>query len=53
MKLSEAILLGSTMIKPKAGVFITEDKKQGCAWGYGDGRRPGELSPICGDGKLA
>lgn len=33
MKLSEAILLGSTMIKPKAGVFITPDGKQGCAWG--------------------
>jgi hypothetical protein len=33
LQLSEAILLGSTMIRPKRGVFLSSDLTQGCAFG--------------------
>jgi len=33
MRISDAIALGRTMIKPLAGVHISADKTHGCAWG--------------------
>jgi hypothetical protein len=36
MKLSDAILLGSTMIKPLAGKHLSPDGDEGCAWGMVD-----------------
>ncbi len=33
MRISEAIALGRTLIQPLAGVHLTGDQTQGCAWG--------------------
>jgi len=33
MRMSEAILLGSTLLKPVSGVFMTDDGTGGCAYG--------------------
>ena len=33
MRMSEAILLGSTLLKPVSGVFMTVDGTGGCAYG--------------------
>lgn len=33
LRLSEAILLGSTMIKPLSGIIISSDGSRGCAFG--------------------
>ncbi len=60
MRLSEAILIGSTVVKPKAGTQFSAEEQAGCAIGMAgvaigasfssvpDGRREGGLESIYG-----
>lgn len=52
MKFTEALVLGSTVLQPKAGMYLSEDNSKGCAIGmagYAIGLRARILGPVLKD----